>query len=409
MCVRNDDLKTQCCAIVTGPNVALAITLIRRLRELFLQDDGAGYQLLFEGKETEIVINGVEIRAYPSHHLDAMRGLTNVAAVFMDEASFFDEMGTKDAVDISQRYIAKSNPFLIVVSTPDHPGDLLPQITEQNENECIYKCFFLPYTVGLGGIFSEEEIKIAKRSSSFEKEYNIKFLGQIGNVFLPEKIDEAIALGRRMDTYNQILENPELTPQSQFYIGVDSGFGSSAFAIVLVAILDETICVLETKEIFRQQFSYCINEVANIMIKYKLNSNNTKVIVDASSPSVVSALKSQMNEATDYLAILEHRRKMKVRDIYTGMMVIPIPFNTANKKQILLNLKELLDAGLVRLNLEKHANLVLALRTATATDLILDKSHSVSNDVLDAMTLACMRLNVSREETQQYDIPRHPV
>jgi hypothetical protein len=318
-------------------------------------------------------------------------------------------MGTKDAVDVSQRYIAKSNPFLIVVSTPDHPGDLLSQITEQNENECIYKRFFLPYTVGLGGIFSEEEIKIAKRSSSFEKEYNIKFLGQIGNVFLPEKIDEAIALGRRMDTYNQILENPELTPQSQFYIGVDSGFGSSAFAIVLVAILDETICVLETKEIFRQQFSYCINEVANIMIKYKLNSNNTKVIVDASSPSVVSALKSQMNEATDYLAILEHRRKMKVRDIYTGMMVIPIPFNTANKKQILLNLKELLDAGLVRLNLEKHANLVLALRTATATDLILDKSHSVSNDVLDAMTLACMRLNVSREETQQYDIPRHPV
>jgi hypothetical protein len=86
MCVRNDDLKTQRCAIVTGPNVALAITLIRRLRELFLQDDGAGYQLLFEGKETEIVINGVEIRAYPSHHLDAMRGLTNVAAVFMDEA-----------------------------------------------------------------------------------------------------------------------------------------------------------------------------------------------------------------------------------------------------------------------------------------------------------------------------------
>lgn len=145
-----------------------------------------------------------------------------------------------------------------------------------------------------------------------------------------------------------------------------------------------------------------------MMIKYRLNSNNTKVLVDASAPSVISALKSQMNESTDYLPLLDHRKKMKMRDIYTGMTVIPIPFNTANKKQILLNLKELLDAGLVALNLEKHANLILALRTATATDLILDKSHTVSNDVLDAFCLSCMRMTVNSEETQRYDIPQHP-
>jgi hypothetical protein len=170
-----------------------------------------------------------------------------------------------------------------------------------------------PYTVGVGNIYSDKDIEIAKRSSSFEKEYNLKFLGQIGNVFLSDKIDEAIELGRKMDTYNQILNNPKLTPDSQFYIGVDSGFGSSAFAIVLVMILDEVICVLETKEIFRQQFSFCINEIASMMIKYRLNSNNTKVLVDASAPSVVSALKSQMNESTEYLPLLDHRKKMKMR------------------------------------------------------------------------------------------------
>jgi hypothetical protein len=36
MCVRNDDLKGQRVCIVTGPNIALAITLIKRLKELFL-------------------------------------------------------------------------------------------------------------------------------------------------------------------------------------------------------------------------------------------------------------------------------------------------------------------------------------------------------------------------------------
>jgi DNA helicase IV len=32
MCVRNDDLKGQRICIVTGPNIALAMTLIKRLR-----------------------------------------------------------------------------------------------------------------------------------------------------------------------------------------------------------------------------------------------------------------------------------------------------------------------------------------------------------------------------------------
>jgi hypothetical protein len=406
MCVRNDDLKGQRVTIVTGPNVALAITLIKRMKELFLQNED--YPVVFEGKETEVIINGVEIRAYPSHHLDAMRGLTNVCIVFQDEAAFFELSQASDAVDVSHRYIAKSDPYLIVVSTPNRPGDMLAQITEQSEESCIYKRFYLPYTVGEGNIYSAKDIEIAKRSTSFEKEYNLKFLGEIGNVYLPQKVDEAIELGKKMDTYNQILQNPEITPHSQFYLGVDVGFGSSAFAIVLVMILDDVICVLETQEIFREQFDYCINEVASMMIKYGLNSSNTKVLVDASSPSVVSALKSQLNESTDYLPILERRKKMKVKDIYSGMTVIPIPFNTANKKQILLNVKTLLDSGLIALNAERHSNLILALRTATATDLILDKSRTVSNDVLDAFCLSCMRMTVNTEETQRYDIPRYP-
>jgi hypothetical protein len=36
MCVRNDDFKGKRVCIVTGPNIALAITLIKRLKELFL-------------------------------------------------------------------------------------------------------------------------------------------------------------------------------------------------------------------------------------------------------------------------------------------------------------------------------------------------------------------------------------
>ena len=112
-----------------------------------------------------------------------------MAIVFQDEASFFEINQANDAIDVSQRYIAKSDPYLIVVSTPNKPGDMLHMISEQPEEKCIYRRIYLPYTVGIGNIFSQKDIEIVKRSTSFEREYNLKFLGLVGNVFLPEKID----------------------------------------------------------------------------------------------------------------------------------------------------------------------------------------------------------------------------
>jgi len=40
------------------------------------------------------------------------------------------------------------------------------------------------------------------------------------------------------------------------------------------------------------------------------------------------------------------------------MTVIPVSFNTATKKEMLLNLKELIDAGTIAIDLQKHANLI---------------------------------------------------
>jgi late competence protein required for DNA uptake (superfamily II DNA/RNA helicase) len=71
--------------IVTGPRIDLAITLIDRMKRLFT-DNGL---VTFDSKETVIDLNGVHIEAYPSHHLDAMRGLSDVSFVLLDEADFF--------------------------------------------------------------------------------------------------------------------------------------------------------------------------------------------------------------------------------------------------------------------------------------------------------------------------------
>ena len=70
--------------IVTGPRIELAITLIDRLKGLFQNEKNF---LVFDTKETVIELNGVHIEAYPSHHLDAMRGLEGDSFSYLDEAA----------------------------------------------------------------------------------------------------------------------------------------------------------------------------------------------------------------------------------------------------------------------------------------------------------------------------------
>ena len=107
--------NSQMC-IVTGPRIELAITLIDRMKGLF-QSTGDKYlsHFTFDTKETVIELNGVHIEAYPSHHLDAMRGLTNVSFIYLDEADFFPPGEQQDARDVSERYIGKTNPWIVMV------------------------------------------------------------------------------------------------------------------------------------------------------------------------------------------------------------------------------------------------------------------------------------------------------
>jgi hypothetical protein len=103
--------------IVTGPRIDLAIAQIDRMKKLF-SGKSKGLATVFDSKETVIELNGVKIEAFPSHHLDAVRGLPNVSFILLDEADFFPPGQQQDARDVSERYIAKSNLYIVIVSTP---------------------------------------------------------------------------------------------------------------------------------------------------------------------------------------------------------------------------------------------------------------------------------------------------
>jgi hypothetical protein len=165
----------------------------------------------------------------------------------------------------------------------------------------------------------------------------------------------------------------------------------------MVCIIDDKLCVLESIELDIQDFNFCINKVSEIMYKYGLSSgDNTKVFIDASAPAVITSIKANLDEQTDYMEVIARRKKNHIRDPTFDMDVIPVNFTAAEKKNMLLNLKELIDSNAVAIDLERHQRLVLALRTASATDMILNKETTESDDLLDALSLACKQITINR-------------
>jgi hypothetical protein len=62
LCLRNDDYNNSQMCIVTGPNIDIAIKLIKRMKVLFEPK----LHVTFDSKETVLELNGCTIEAYPS-------------------------------------------------------------------------------------------------------------------------------------------------------------------------------------------------------------------------------------------------------------------------------------------------------------------------------------------------------
>jgi late competence protein required for DNA uptake (superfamily II DNA/RNA helicase) len=138
LCLKDNALSGSHMCIVTGPRIDLAIALIDRMKKLFANSKGISAAAEFDTKETVIELNRVKIEAFPSHHLDAMRGLPKVSFILLDEADFFPTGQQQDARDVSERYIAKSNPYIVMVNTPNAPEGLFERIEKEAEDTCLY-------------------------------------------------------------------------------------------------------------------------------------------------------------------------------------------------------------------------------------------------------------------------------
>jgi hypothetical protein len=373
LCLKNNDLTGSQMCIVTGPRIDLAITLIDRLKKLFT-DNGL---VSFDSKETVIELNGVHIEAYPAHHLDAMRGLPDVSFILLDEADFFPPGQQQDARDVSERYIAKSNPWIVMVSTPNAPDGLFEKIEREPEDSCLYKRLFLDYTYGLDKIYTREEIAIVQQSPSFEREYNLKYLGKVGNVFHTLDIEAAIVTqqqGQEMLAWS----TSTIIGRS---MGIDVAWGdTSKFAIVITQFRNNRIEVFYA-ESFEKPL---MNDIINRIMQLKQRHHITKLYVDGANPEVVRELKRRIDEFENYHYYTEEQLwQMRTGD----MQIIPVNFQKRHREMLQWTYT-LMSKRLIRVH-PSLQKLIVSLRTAVVIDdWKLDKPQTSHDDILDSFRLA---------------------
>ena len=322
-----------------------------------------------------------------------MRGLQNVSFILLDEADFFPPGQQQDARDVSERYIAKSNPYIVMVSTPNAPDQLFERIEKEAEDTCLYKRLFMDYTYGIGKIYTAQEIEKAKQSPSFEREYNLKYLGKIGNVFHTKDIEAAMEKGRKY--------NPDAIGSSYFTsvsMGIDPAYGSSAFGIVVTQFVDDHIEILYAEEYHRPDYNEMLSVVYGLMVKYNVD----KVYLDGANPSFIKSLKLQIGEEADYDKVIARYRSEELGDGTQDMKIVPVNFNKEHKA-MLGHCKMILekDGGRIAINPDKFDKLITALRTAVDNDGTLDKESTSYNDIFDAFRLALKFYHF--RDTSEYD------
>jgi hypothetical protein len=74
-------------------------------------------------------------------------------------------------------------------------------------------------------------------------------------------------------------------------MGIDPGWGSSPFGIVITNWRDGQIHVLYAEEFERPDFNEMLSKISTLMTEYDFTKKNGKIYVDGANPSVIKSLK----------------------------------------------------------------------------------------------------------------------
>ena len=394
-CLHNKFYVNSRVCLIVGPRIDLAGDLIARFKGLFERNKNLSQNSAFDRTQSTVAyLNGVRVEAFPSHHVDTMRGLTDVKFILSDESDMYPLFQQREVRGVMEGYIGKPNsdPHIVLVSTPKAPGGLMQQI--ELEQDSLYHKLRFDYRYGLEGpypIYSEQLIQQARLSPEFGREFELQYLGLVGNVFSQLSIENC----------QKLQYNPgNINPNAKKSIGIDPGFGSSKFAIVITQYVDGKIQVIHAEEYDRPNFAAMIDTIWQLKHKCGYISN---IYVDAANPEVWESLKREFNESTNQKYISDQISECKKLNshIENRMIVVPVPFGVEGAK-MLQHAKALMDeteddgSSLIAID-KRFDKLLTGLRTAVANEYKLDKEQSSFNDLTDAFRLSLIFFKRNKE------------
>ncbi len=287
--------------LITGPNVDLAQDLIRRSKA-FLIKKGLGY---VDHGAYEMEVNGSRIKCYPSNNIHSARGKPKVSVFFGDEAAFFKLRDDSVVRTVGERYIGKSDSWVIWVSTAgEEPNGFFYDIMQEAESETIYKRHHYYVEAGLKrdpktktSIFSKEYIDHASEARSFEREYMGVWGKNVGDIFSPEGLEECCQLE---------YEWREKDDTNDRVIGLDPGFGSSEFGICVMQKHKGNKAVIFAEAYERGSYIDMVNKIKLISERFVTK----RVFCDASWPEGIRDLRDKYHLNVQAIAFNQYGEKM---------------------------------------------------------------------------------------------------
>jgi hypothetical protein len=270
-----------------------------------------------------------------------------------------------------------------MVSTPYAPDGLFDKIEKEPEETCIYKRVLIDFTYSFDKIYTKEEIDKAKISPSFEREYNLKYLGGIGNVFHTKDIEAAIERGKLYDPETPNIYAPKC-------MCIDPVYDSSSFGIVVTQLVDGQVQILYAEAYKRPDFNEMLQKVWDLLVKYSVQ----KVLIDGANPSFIKSLKIQWGERPDY--------ENEENEYCKYMKVDPVSF-AKEHREMLGHCKMTLEKECIAIN-PVFDKLITSLRTAVAEENILDKESTLYADIFDAFRLALRHCKFVTRQVEPDDI-----
>lgn len=186
------------------------------------------------------------------------------------------------------------------------------------------------------------------------------------------QIDKAIELGEQY-------QNMPINQYAIHSIGIDPGFSSSRFAIVVTEFLkeEEKIRVVYSEEFEKSNPQDLVNLIFK-MYTVDYGMMKTYTWVDAANRTFVNLLKVAFDESLNW-------EKQHITP--NSMRVLPVNFGTEHK-QMLSHMAVCVSKGYLCIP-KRYDKLIISLRTAWANELSLHKEQTSYSDSLDALRLSC--------------------